>query len=206
MHVDEPFALEDRDDAWLIDRASRGDHLAYGELVRRYAAIAHRTATSIAGPADAEDAVQEGFVRAFYALGRFRAGSPFKPWLLAIVANCARNKVRPRSQQARLLSRLTGAPGAPAASALRAVESAESSALGARERQELARAVDALPESLRLVVACRYLLELSEAETAQVLGWPAGTVKSRLFRALRRLRKTLADGGPESAPESGERP
>lgn len=199
---DEPFSFDARDEAWLIDRACRGDHPAYGELVRRYAALAHWTAASIVGPADAEDAVQDALVRAFYALGRFRQGSPFKPWLLAIVANCARNKARPHTQQARLRSRLLGAAGAPATTSLHVVESAESSALGAQDRRDLARAVDALPENARLVVTCRYLLELSEAETAQVLGWPVGTVKSRLSRALTRLRQTIA----ETAPENRMRP
>jgi RNA polymerase sigma factor (sigma-70 family) len=202
MHVDDPVPVEDRDDAWLIDHASRGDHPAYAELVRRYAAISHRTATSIVGPSDAEDAVQEAFVRAFYALDRFRPGSPFKPWLLAIVANCARNKGRPHAQQARVRNRLRGIAGFPASAALHLVESAESSALGKQERHDLARAVDSLPENARLVVTCRYLLELSEAETAQVLGWPVGTVKSRLSRALTRLRTSLAEG-PQ---ENGKRP
>ena len=76
-------------DEALLERATAGDHQAYAELVRRYSEIAHRTATLIVGPADAEDAVQDAFVRAFYALGRFRPGSPFKPWLLVIVANSA---------------------------------------------------------------------------------------------------------------------
>jgi RNA polymerase sigma-70 factor (ECF subfamily) len=199
MHVDdEGSAFATSDDAWLIDRASRGDHLAYGELVRRYASIAHRTATSIVGSADAEDAVQEAFVRAFYALGRFRQGSPFKPWLLAIVANSARNKARSHGQQSRLRSRLIAVTGTGGITAAHVVESAETAAMGAHDRHDLARAIDKLPEKARLVVTCRYLLELSEAETAQVLGWPTGTVKSRLSRALTRLRTTLAENGPEN--------
>lgn len=78
--------------------------------------------------------------------------------------------------------------------------SAESAALDADERRVLGDAVDDLPANARLVITCRYLLELSEAETAQVLGWPAGTVKSRLSRALDALRAALTgtptqDGG-----------
>jgi RNA polymerase sigma factor (sigma-70 family) len=82
------------------------------------------------------------------------------------------------------------------------VPSAESAALDAEERRSLADAVDRLPAKSRVVVTCRYLLELSEAETAQVLGWPVGTVKSRLSRALDGLRTTLAASG---AREVGER-
>jgi RNA polymerase sigma-70 factor (ECF subfamily) len=74
-----------------------------------------------------------------------------------------------------------------------AAESAEAVAVTAAADRELLDAVAALPEKFRLVVTCRYLLELSEDETAQTLGWPRGTVKSRLSRALDRLRSDLAD-------------
>ncbi len=178
----------------LIEAAGRGDHEAYGELVRRYSAIAHRAAVLIAGPADSEDAVQEAFVRAFYALRRFRRGEDFKPWLLAIVTNCARNKARSQIRQARLNNRLTRTQLAATSLAL-SVPSAESTALGADDRSRMMAAVASLPERARLVITCRYLLELSEAETAEVLGWPVGTVKSRLSRALDRLRAEL--DGPE---------
>jgi RNA polymerase sigma-70 factor (ECF subfamily) len=178
------------DDGELIDDAIAGDHAAYAELVRRYSAIAHRTAVLIAGPADAEDAVQDGFIRAFYALPRFRRGAPVKPWLLAIVANAARNKRRAAGQQPRLRDRLSGDR---AVGPLHLAPSAESAVLRGDDRAALIAAIDALPERARLVVTCRYLLELSEAETAAVLGWPAGTVKSRLSRALDSLRATLGE-------------
>jgi RNA polymerase sigma-70 factor (ECF subfamily) len=181
-------------DEALLERATAGEHQAYAELVRRYSAIAHRTATLIVGPDDAEDSVQDAFVRAFYALGRFRSGSPFKPWLLAIVANSARNKARSHGQQSRVRERLTRES---AVGPLHVVASAESDVLAADDLRGLVYAIDALPTNARLVVTCRYLLELSEAETAQVLGWPAGTVKSRLSRALDRLRTTLAENGED---------
>ncbi|MEK7863670.1 MAG: sigma factor, partial [Chloroflexota bacterium] len=81
---------EDRE---LVERARQGDQDAYGALVTRYQAVAARTAYVITGnDADAEDAAQEAFVKAFYALGRFREGAPFRPWLLRIVANEAINR------------------------------------------------------------------------------------------------------------------
>jgi RNA polymerase sigma-70 factor (ECF subfamily) len=190
MHLERPSnADEPNGDAALVERAQRGDHQAYAELLRRYTPIAHRAANLIAGPADAEDAVQDAFVRAYYALGEFRVGEPFKPWLLTIVANAARNRVRSAGRQPRLRDRLTGDR---TTGALHLVRSAESEVLAAADRRDLVAAVDALPTNARLVVICRYLLELSEAETAQTLGWPAGTVKSRLSRALDRLRADLA--------------
>ena len=185
-------------DGELVERARRGEHDAYAELVRRYSPIAHRTAALIAGPVDAEDAVQDAFIRAFYALTRFRQDSPFKPWLLAIVANAARNKLRSSGQQPRLRDRLAVDR---ALGPVHAGPSAEAAALDADERRSLADAVDRLPVNARLVVTCRYLLELSEAETAQVLGWPVGTVKSRLSRALDGLRVRLDE---RRAREVGE--
>jgi RNA polymerase sigma-70 factor (ECF subfamily) len=177
------------DDA-LVAAARRGNQDAYAELVLRYAGIAHRTATLIAGVCDAEDVVQDAFVRAYYALPRFRDGAPFRPWLLAIVANTARNAVRSRGRQATVRDRVLRV-ATPAGGA--AAESAEAVAVTAAADRELLDAVAALPEKFRLVVTCRYLLELSEDETAQTLGWPRGTVKSRLSRALDRLRSDLAD-------------
>ncbi|MDP9321875.1 MAG: siderophore-interacting protein, partial [Chloroflexota bacterium] len=76
-----------------MERARRGDQDAYGELVTRYQALAARVAYVItASPAEAEDVTQDAFVKAYYALDRFREGAPFRPWLLRIVANEAKNR------------------------------------------------------------------------------------------------------------------
>jgi RNA polymerase sigma-70 factor (ECF subfamily) len=111
--------------------------------------------------------------------------------LLTIVKNCARNKARSRLRQARLKDRLTRSQPPAFTFALQAVPSAESAALRAEDHRQLVTALASLSDSARLVITCRYLLDLSEAETAQVLGWPVGTVKSRLSRALGRLRAEL---------------
>src|SRR5206468_4379378 len=79
----------------LVSRAKRGDDDAYEQLVTVYQGIAFRTAYLIAGDAaDAEEAAQDAFVKAYRALWRFRPGAPFRPWLLQIVANEARNRRR----------------------------------------------------------------------------------------------------------------
>ena len=89
-----------------MERARRGDEDAYEELVRAHQGIAFRTAYLLAGnAADAEEAAQDGFVKAYRALGRFRAGSPFRPWLLQIVANEARNRRRSSGRRAALALR-----------------------------------------------------------------------------------------------------
>src|SRR5438046_8705500 len=91
----------------LRTRAQRGDAAAYEEIVQRYQQIAFRTAYVVTGSAaDAEDAAQEAFVKAFRALDRFRAGAALRPWLLRIVANEARNRVRSSGRRHHLELRL----------------------------------------------------------------------------------------------------
>ena len=153
-----------------------------------YQGIAFRTAYLVVGnAAEAEDAAQEGFVKAFRALGRFRSGEPLRPWLLKIVANEARN--RRRSSARRDALALRAAADRPSGEA---APSPEAALLDAERRTRLLAAVDELPDAQRLVVCCRYFLDLSEEETASVLGLRLGTVKSRTARALARLRETYA--------------
>src|SRR5204863_411835 len=103
-----PMEGRPADDSDLIARAQRGDAAAYEEIVQRYQQIAFRTAYVVTGSAaDAEDAAQEGFVKAFRALDRFRAGAELRPWLLRIVANEARNRVRSSGRRHNLELRLT---------------------------------------------------------------------------------------------------
>ena len=168
---------------------------AYETLVRRYQDLAHRTAFLIAGSAaDAEDAAQESFMKAWSALSRFRAGAPFKPWLLAIVANEARN--RRRSGRRRQDLALRAAEDRPSGDA---APSPEAAALAGERRRLLLAALARLGDADREVIACRYFLELSEAEVAAALGCRRGTVKSRLSRALERLRRVLAEQGHAAA-------
>ena len=175
------------DELELIERARGGDVAAYEELVRAYQELAFRAACLIGGSDEAEDAVQEGFVKAYRALPRFRAGSPFRPWLLRIVTNEARNRRRAAGRRAHLVVRAI--EDRPADDA---VPSPEEAVLAHERHLALADAMSRLRDDDRLVVTCRYLLELSEAETASTLDIPAGTVKSRLSRALGRLREELA--------------
>ena len=176
------------DEGALVERARRGDEQAYEELVRAYQGIAFRTAYVIAGSAsDAEEAAQEAFVKAYRALGRFRTGSPFRPWLLRIVANEARNRRRSAGRRAALSLR-----AAAEESSGGAAPSPEGALLAGEEQERLLAAVNALREEERLVIACRYFLELSEDETAAALGVRIGTVKSRTSRALDHLRESYA--------------
>jgi RNA polymerase sigma factor (sigma-70 family) len=175
----------------LVERAKRGDVEAYEELVRTHQQMALRTAYVVSGgAADAQDAVQEAFVKAYYALGRFREGHVFRPWLLRIVANEAINRRRAARRQVNLT--LRAAEGRPAGDA---VPSPEAVALAQEQQSEVVRAVGRLRLEDRLVIAYRYWFEMSEAEMAEALGCARGTVKSRLSRALGRLRVVLQAGG-----------
>jgi RNA polymerase sigma factor (sigma-70 family) len=176
--------LEERD---LVERARGGDMDAYSELVRRHADLAFRTAYLITGSApDAEDATQEAFLAAFKAFHRFRPGAPVRPWLLRIVANFARNRRRSALRHHGLELRTVDSTSGQSADA-----SPERAAELAEERTALLRAVAELRDDERDVVACRFFLDLSVAETARVLRCREGTVKSRLSRALARLRQSL---------------
>ena len=177
------------EDEQLVERARRGDADAYEELVRRHQTVAYRTALVIAGsPSEAEEAAQDAFVKAWRALPRFRAGAPFRPWLLTIVANEARSRRRSAGRREGWTLRAAAeaevahdpSAGDPAAAVL------------VRERaSELRAALARLDERDRTVLALRYLLDLSEHDMAAVLGCRPGTVKSRLSRALERLRREV---------------
>ena len=159
--------------------------------MRGYQEVAFRTAYLITGDAsEAEEATQEAFVKAYRALGRFRSGAPFRPWLLTIVANEARNQRRAAARRASLFLR-AAREGQPENSP----SSPETAVLAAERRDELLEALGGLREEARWAIACRYFLGLSEEETAAILGCARGTVKSRLSRAIRSLRSEIAKEG-----------
>jgi len=157
-------------------QAQRGDEDAFAALVRPQLEMSYRVAYLIAGGAgEAEDAVQDALVKAWRALGGFRAGAPLRPWLLRIVANEARNRRRSAGRRERLVLRAAAEPVAPPP-----------------EQEGLLDALNELPDDARTVLVCRYVLGLSEQETAVALDVPPGTVKSRTSRALGRLRERHA--------------
>ncbi|WP_310976110.1 MULTISPECIES: sigma-70 family RNA polymerase sigma factor [unclassified Amycolatopsis] len=179
------------DDDAVVARIRDGDPASYGTLVDRYTALAHRTAYLLGAGHEAEDVVQEAFVKAFRALPSFRGGASFRAWLLRIVANETHNLVRSRRRRAatelRAMRLELVRDDDPAARAL-------TDAAG----EELLEAVRALPEKHRAVVICRYFLDLTEGENAEVLGCPRGSVKSRAHRAFARLRAQLAEPDKEA--------
>jgi RNA polymerase sigma factor (sigma-70 family) len=173
----------------LVEAARNGDVESYGRLVERYERVAHRTAYMLGAGDDTADIVQDAFMKAYAALDRFDVEAPFQPWLLTIVANETRNRWRWFSRHRTVPLALLGddLPQAAARSPHEIAEDRETS-------RTLRDAVNALPPLHREVIVCRYLLELSEQETAQVLRIPRGTVKSRLSRGLQALQQQLGAG------------
>ena len=164
--------------------------------MRRYQDDAFRAAYLILrDAAEAEDAAQEAMVKAYRAAGRFREGSAFRPWLLKIVVNQSLTQAKSRSRRSRL-----------AEEAGRAIEPAfqtiDDTVISRERARAIWSALDSLKEHERVVVYLRYFLALPERELADYLGVPPGTVKSRLHRALARLREVIQAQYPELAGET----
>ncbi len=186
-------------EADLIAAAHRGEVSAFEALVLRYQDLVLRVAYLITGDAQtAEDVAQEGFMKAYRALPHFRRGAPFRPWLLRIIANEAKNHQRAAARRERLTLQVAASGSGDTDSA-----TPEESALASERRETLLAALEALRDEDRLVIASRYFLSLSEAEMASLLGCPKGTVKSRLARALDRLRHGLESDTTLVAPTPG---
>ena len=175
------------DELALVERARTGDVNAYEALVQQYQQLAFRVAYQVTGDAaDAEDAAQEAFVNAYYALGRFRPGAPFKPWLCRIVANEARNRRMAAHRRTALTERAQRAQASG-----EAAPSPEAAAEADEFRDTLLTTLGRLRDDDRLILAYRLFFDFSEADMAEALKVPKGTVKSRLSRALARLRDAL---------------
>ncbi|MBA2365996.1 MAG: sigma-70 family RNA polymerase sigma factor, partial [Actinobacteria bacterium] len=145
-----------------MERARKGDIDAYEELVRLHQGLAQRVAYVVVGSeAEAQDAVQEAFVKAYYALGSFRAGASFRAWLMAIVHNEAANRARSASRRSTLFLRV-----AEDRSSGDAAWSPEAAVLAAERGAAVGVALGSLAPRDRAVIALRYFEDLSEKEMA----------------------------------------
>ncbi len=169
-------------EANLIRQARQGDAAAWEKLVRQHQEAAFRLGYLLLHtPAEAEDVAQEAFVRAFLALDSFDETRPFRPWLLQITRNLAKNRLRSLSRYWQRVQRWW-----------REEETAvHATAISLDDSARLWQAVQQLRPKAQEVIYLRYFLALSEAETAVALGLPAGTVKSRLHRALQQLKGVI---------------
>jgi len=172
-------------------RARDGDGAAFAELFARYQPELARLCRRMLGPdrrEEVEDAVSETFLRARRSLDGFDPSRPVGPWLRQVARNLCVDRLRRRARETRLFH-----PEEPDEAALRTSgPSPLSSLLWAERREQLVRAVEALPERYRAPLALRYVSELDYAGIAEILGVSPQQVGVLLFRARRRLRQELA--------------
>lgn len=172
-----------------IALARQGDPAAWESLMAAHQEAVFRMAYLLLGdPDDAQDAAQEAFLRAYSSLPRFDLHRPLRPWLLRIVTNLARNRLRSAGRYFAALARYARAE--PEALIQAGPEQPADS-------EALWRSVRRLPPDAQQVIYLRYFLEMSEGEIASTLNVAAGTVKSRLHRALARLRQIIQRDFPE---------
>lgn len=173
-------------DRILALRAKHGEVDAFERLVERYQGLAFRAAFLITGDAqDAEDVIQEAFLKAYHGLPGFRSGASFKPWLMRIVTNEAQNRRRSTTRYVKLLRAAEDAP--PASEE----PSPEALVVSEEQQQRVLSALSTLQDEDRIVLSYRYLLDLSPLEIAAALDCPPSTARSRLARALQRLQGEL---------------
>ena len=177
------------DEPTLIRHAANGDAAAWEPLMLAHQQAVFRLSYLLLGdPDDAEDIAQETFLRAWKYLKRFDATRPLRPWLLSIASNLASNR---RRSAGRYFAALTRAfRDEPT---LTTMEEKSSQHLQARD---LWKAVQTLNLPDQQIVYLRYFLDLSVSETAEVLQVAEGTVKSRMSRALEKLRNIIQQDFP----------
>lgn len=172
------------DETILVRRASQGDLTAWEALMAAQQESIFRLAYLLLGdPDEAEDVAQETFLRAWTSLSHFDSARPLRPWLLRIAANLSRNR---RRSAGRYLSAVVRAFRAePAASTV------EETSTERQDAQQLWAAVRRLATPDQQIIFLRYFLDIPVAESAQVMQVAEGTIKSRLSRALNRLREVV---------------
>jgi RNA polymerase sigma-70 factor (ECF subfamily) len=183
-------------DAELSRRIGNGDIKAFEQLMRQQNRTLFRTARAILrDDAEAEDALQEAYLRAYRAIGSFRGEARLSTWLVRIVVNEALARRRKDARRAAVVPIRSG--GAEeheleAEAAMRDHDGPHDLAERGEIRRLLEKKIDALPDGFRVVFVLRALEELSVEETAAVLEIPEATVRTRFFRARSQLREALS--------------
>ncbi len=179
----------------LVLRAIGGDDAAFEAIMRRHNRLLFRTARSILkSEVEAEDALQEAYLKAWRVLGSFRFDARLSTWLVRIVANEALGRLRRSGAQVIPLDMAVNSlePEVQAALTGDPVQEPEHIAVRAQLRKLMEARIDLLPEAFRTVFMLRAVEEMSVDEVAQALGIPEATVRTRFFRARSLLRESLA--------------
>lgn len=185
--------LSSTPEAELVARAAQGDEAAFEAIMRRHNGLLFRTARSILkNDAEAEDALQDAYLRAWRALGGFRAEAKLSTWLTRIVINEALGRLRRTSAEIIPLETAMESPDFEAGLADAADQRPEAQAMRAQLRRLMEARIDLLPEAFRTVFMLRAVEELSVDDVAQALDIAQATVRTRFFRARSLLREGLA--------------
>ena len=183
-------------DTDLVARIGRGDHAAFEALMRRYNGRLFRVARGILkDDGEAEDAVQEAYLEAFRHIAEYRGDAQVSTWLTRIAINQALMRLRRHKRERGVLQFPGDAGGAPQDEGVmmdRTTESPAAATLRAEIRKTVERRIDELPAAFRAVFVMRDVEEMTVQETADCLGVPSATVRTRLFRARALLRDALA--------------
>ena len=179
----------------LIESAAHGDQEAFRQLWEAHHAAAMAAALRFCHQrALAEEITQGAFLLAWRGLPRFQKGSPFRPWLMRILFRHALDVMEKQRTYLHPLS-LDDTVESEAFSGLDSQMGQADLQEQVAQCEEVRQAIAQLSAEQRRVIVLRYGADLTEVDIAQVLGWPVGTVKSRLNRARERLRVLLNDGG-----------
>lgn len=194
--VDKGSDTTDREeDQLLVERVQAGDQAAFDLLVRKYQVrLNHLVGRFVKDPGDAEDVVQESFIRAYRAIDKFRGESGFYTWLYRVAVNTAKNHLvsmgrRPPATDVDVeVAEFTSN-----ADRFRNIDSPEACLRSVELSNAIQAALADLPKELERALVLRELEGLSYAEIAKTLDCPVGTVRSRIFRAREAVEKVVAE-------------
>lgn len=187
--------MSDREtDQILVERVQQGDKQAFGLLVAKYQRKLMRLVSRLVrDQAEAEDVVQEAFIKAYRALPGFRGDSAFYTWLYRIGINSAKNHLATRSKRPPTLTEFDNeeAESFDEGELLRDQNTPERILMSKEIGETVNAAIEALPEDLRNAIVLREIDGLSYDEIAMVMECPIGTVRSRIFRAREAIAEKL---------------
>jgi RNA polymerase sigma-70 factor (ECF subfamily) len=194
------------DDAALASLAAQGDQAAFARIMRRYNQRLYRLAVSVMGDAsEAEDVLQESYVRAFYALATYTGAGSLGGWLARIVRNEAIDRLRARDSRRSHIAieaDLDEQGAQPHEDETNVMIDPQALAANAELRRLLEHAIQRLPEQFRTAFVLREVEGLSVEETAEYLGIPPATVKTRDHRARNLLRSYLSENIDATIPQT----
>lgn len=191
-HAEEARASSEANEV-VLERLRVGDITALGRIFHIYGDRVFSVCFGIlANRADAEDATQEVFLRAFQQAAKFSGKSRYSTWLLRLAANHTLNFAKASARRKRVFEPLEGEEG------VSSIPPPDDGAIGRERRDELARLLQELPLEQRQVLVMREMEGMSYAELAEALDVPIGTVTSRLIRGREKLRTLLKNSGSDA--------